>query len=108
MSEKILVSIKNTMPDRHMVQKIFNLMLEEYRCKIVPDVIEGWEKLAEAEQERIKKINVYICGLHYVVGLADQAEGALKVDRLLYNETPMGSLAHGGYSKNSEANKDAM
>ena len=38
--------------------------------------------------------------MHYVVGLADQAEGAPKVfDRLLYNEIPMGSLAHGGYSK---------
>ena len=41
----------------------------------------------EAEQGRIKKINFYFCGLHYVVGLADQAEGALMVfDRLLYNE----------------------
>ena len=90
MSQKILASIKNTMSDRHIVQKQFNLMLEEYRCKILPDVKEGWENLAEAEQERIKKINFYFCGLHYVVGLADQAEGALKVfDRLLYNETPM-------------------
>ena len=42
--------------------------------------------------------------MHYVVGLADQAEGALTVfDQLLYNETPMGSLAHGGYSKNGES-----
>ena len=75
-------------------------MLQEYRCEILPDVIAGWEHLVEAEQERIKKINFYFCGLHYVVGLADQAEGTLKVfDRLLYNETPIGSLAHGGYSK---------
>ena len=100
MSQNILVSIKNTMPDRHIVQKKFNLMLQEYRCEILPDVIAGWEHLVEAEQERTKKINFYFCGLHYVVGLADQAEEALKVfDRLLYNETPIGSLAHGGYSK---------
>ena len=104
MSQKILVSIKNTMSDRHVVQKKFNLMLQEYRCEILPDVIAGWEHLVEEEQERIKKINFYFCGLHYVVGLADQAEGALKVfDRLLYNETPIGSLAHGGYSKNGES-----
>ena len=103
MSQKILVSIKNTMSDRHIVQKKFNLMLQEYRCEILPDVIEGWENLAEADQERIKK-NVYFCGLHYVVGLVDQTEGALKVfDKLLYNETPIGSLAHGGYSKNGES-----
>ena len=32
------------------------------------------------------------------------SEGALKVfDRLLYNESPIGSLAHGGYSKNGES-----
>ena len=81
------------MTDRQIVQKKFNLMLEEYRCKILPDVIEWWEHLAEAEQERIKEIYLYFCGLHFVVGLADQVEGALKVfDRLLYNETPMGSL----------------
>ena len=52
------------MSDRHIVQKKFNLMLEEYRCKILPDVIERWENLAEAEQERIKEINFYFCGLH--------------------------------------------
>ena len=34
--------------------------------------------------------------MHYVVGLADQAEGALKVFTI-------GSLAHGGYSKNGES-----
>ena len=45
------------MSDRHIVQKNFNLMLEECRCKILPDVIEWWENLAEAEQERIQKIN---------------------------------------------------
>ena len=56
MSQKILVSIKDTMSYRHIVQKKFNLMLEECRCKILPDVIEGCENLAEAEQERIKKI----------------------------------------------------
>ena len=71
MSQKIFVSIKNTMSDRHIVQKNFNLMLEEYRCNNLRDAIEGWENLAEAEQERIKKINLCFCGLHYVVGLAE-------------------------------------
>ena len=63
MSQKILVSIKNTMTDRHIAQKTFNLMLEECRCKILLDVMEEWENLAEAEQERIKKINFYFFGL---------------------------------------------
>jgi len=38
--------------------------------------------------------------MHYVVGLADQAEVALKCwDKLLFEETVVGSLAHGRYSK---------
>ena len=38
--------------------------------------------------------------MHYVVGLADQAEGAFKCwDKLLFEETAVGSLANGGYSK---------
>ena len=71
-------------------RKNVNLMLEEYTRKILPDGIEGWEKFAKAEQERIKEIHFYFCGLHYVIGLADQAEGALNIfDRLLYNDTAL-------------------
>ena len=40
------------------------------------------------------------CGLHYIVGLADKAEAALKVwDKLLYDDTRVGSLCHEGYNK---------
>ena len=62
MSQKILVSIKNTMPDRHIVQEKFNLMLDEYRCKILPDVIEGWENLEERE---VSSILSYVHILHF-------------------------------------------
>ena len=45
----------------------------------------------------MKTINSLFCGLHYVVGLSDQAESALKVfEKLLYPDTPVGSLADGG------------
>ena len=50
MANKLLVSIKNTMPDRHIVQKKFNSLLQEYRCEILPDVIEGWSSLGEEEK----------------------------------------------------------
>ena len=45
-------------------------------------------------------MNDLFCGLHYIVGLADQAEEALKVwDKLLYDDAMVRSLSQGGYSK---------
>ena len=61
-------------------------------------VADKWEDLTEAEQKQ--SVNEFFCGLHFVVGLADQAEAALKVwDAILYEDQPIGSLRHGGYSK---------
>ena len=46
----------------------------------------------------LKLIN-FFCGLHYLVGLADQAEACLKVwEKMLYPGQKMGCLSHGGYS----------
>ncbi|MCH2377670.1 MAG: hypothetical protein MK231_04815, partial [Pelagibacterales bacterium] len=103
-AQKILASIKNTMSDRHIVQKKFNKLLQEYRSEILPNVIEGWNSLSEVDQNKMKSINNYFCGLHYMVGLADQSEGTLKVfEKLLYDEKLVGSLAHGGYSNGGES-----
>ena len=45
-------------------------------------------------------MNDLFCGLHYIVGLADQADEALKVwDKLLYDDAKVGGLSQGGYSK---------
>jgi len=98
--KKIVVSIKNIMSDRHIVQKKFNGIFQEYCTTLLPKVVSGWENLEPSCQNHIKKINDFFCGMHYVVGLADQAEVALKCwDKLLFEETAVGSLAHGGYSK---------
>ena len=99
--KKVLLSIKNTMSDRHVVQKKFNKMLQEYRCKILPEIVEDWASLPNEEQNKMKVINSLFCGLHYVVGLADQSESALKVfDKLMYEGTPVGSLVSGGSGYN--------
>lgn len=44
---------------------------------------------------------IFFCGLHYIVGMADQAEAALKVyDKLLFGEVKVGSVrSNRGYSK---------
>ena len=99
-SKKIVSSIKNIMSDRHIVQKKFNAIFQDYRAGMLPEVIKGWGSLNENEQLKISKVNDFFCGMHYVVGLADQSEVALKAwDKLLFGDLPVGSIAQGGYNK---------
>ena len=86
MVAKIVYSIKNLMSDRCIVQKRFNEI-------VVPTVMEGWENMEEQEQEKVLKMNEFFCGLHFIVGMTDQAEAGLKVfDQLLFGEGKVGSL----------------
>ncbi|XP_066920601.1 putative leucine-rich repeat-containing protein DDB_G0290503 [Clytia hemisphaerica] len=99
-SNKVFGSIKNLMSDRCSTQKKFNHIFIEYRASVLPQIIEGWDNLTDKEKSKLKNINEFFCGLHYLVGLADQAEATLKVwEGLLYDkDKKVGSLAHGGYS----------
>ena len=71
-----------------------------HRASVLPTVFENWDIFSENIQENFIKVNDYFCGLHFLVGLADQTETALKAwNKLLYDDRPIGSLANGGYSK---------
>ena len=86
------------------MQKSFNTLLSNYRREVLPTVIDGWNTLNDDAKGNLVRMSDFFCGLHYVVGLADQAEAALKVwDSILYEDKPVGSLAHGGYSVNGES-----
>ena len=43
--------------------------------------------------------NKFFCGLHYLVGLADQAESCLKIWKcIIHKDQKLGSIAQRGYS----------
>jgi len=69
----ILSKIKNTMSDRHVVEKNFNALLEGYRSEILPSVIENWIEMNADEQRSICTLNNFFCGLHLLVGMVDAA-----------------------------------
>ena len=99
-SNKIIFPIKNIISDRHIVQKKFNVVFQNYCAPGLPTLFENWDTLSENIQENLIKVNDFFWGLHFLVGLADQTEIALKAwDKLLYDDRPIGSLANGGYSK---------
>ena len=74
---KLVTSIKNTMSDRHIVQKNFNCLLEEYRAWILPEVITSWKELSSEEQHSMSSLNNFFCGLHLLIGMADTAASTL-------------------------------
>ncbi|XP_065187394.1 uncharacterized protein LOC135818005 [Sycon ciliatum] len=78
-AKHIVKNMKNTMSDRCVVQKSYNVLLEEYRKDILPDVVDGWEELSEDEQATMGRVNNIYCGMHYIVGLADSCTAALKL-----------------------------
>ena len=81
---KIIITIKNTMSDRHSAEKKFNELLEDYRTKVLSEVVDNWEGMSEEEQTGIMKLNNFFCGLHFMVALADCAsEALLEAERCL-------------------------
>lgn len=74
----LVCKIKNTMSDRHIVQKNFNFLLEEYRSELLPSIVEDWSHLSQTEQEHISSLNNFFCGMHVLVGMADTTSTTLK------------------------------
>ena len=45
------------------------------------------------------EVDQFFCGLHYLVGLDDQAEAFLKIwESIIHKDKKVGSFADGGYS----------
>ena len=72
--------------------KKFNSLFKQCREDIIPTVAEDWENLTGQNQLQMKNVNEFFCGVHYLVGLADQAEASLKVwDTLCWGNRKVGS-----------------
>ena len=89
--KKILAKIKNTMSDRHVVEKCFNTLLEEYRVEVLPCIIENWDELSDTERAKMSNMNSFFCGMHLVVGMADTAASTLKEWEEIHFEAPQGA-----------------
>lgn len=55
--QKILACIKNTMLDRHIVEKNFNKLLEDYRAEVLPIAVSNWSALSVEEKSNLTSLN---------------------------------------------------
>ena len=92
-------SIKNLMSDCCATDKKFNNLFTKFRKELLPDVIKNWENLPNDQQKSLGNVIDFFCGLHFLVGLADQAEPYLKVwENINFTGQNVGSLLHESYS----------
>ncbi len=73
----VLAKIKSTMSDRHIVEKNFNSLLEDYRKEVLPAVVESWDQMTPEQQSSVSTLNNFFCGMHLLVGMADTASSTL-------------------------------
>ena len=86
------------MSDRCNTQKEINTLFVEFRKNILKYTI-NFDGLCQMEQEKMVEVNQFFCGLHYFVGLADQAEVCVEIwESIIHKDRKVSSIAHGGYS----------
>ena len=91
------------MSDRHIVQKNFNTLLEDYRADILPSIIQDWDKLSASEQEHMSSLNNFFCGMHVLVGMADATSSTLVQWENTHFDAPVGASASIVTANKSEA-----
>lgn len=100
----ILAGIKNTMSDRHVVQKSFNGLLEDYRSEVLPEVVKGWSDLQVEQRERLSLLNNFFCGLHLLVGMAETAAASIgEWENIHFEELAIGAAALPSHWKKNES-----
>ena len=77
--KQIVASLKSTMSDRASTEKAFNKLIASYRAEILPDVVRNWKDLTTHEKNSMARMYHFFCGMHMVVGMADNASESLKL-----------------------------
>ena len=75
---ELLVSIKNVMTDRHVVNGSFVQQLMKWRNDVLPEVIQNYQQLPDEDKEKMARINHVFCGPHVIHNLGVAAEAAVK------------------------------
>ena len=58
---RLLVSVKNAMPDHCETNGVFNTLLESLRKELLPSVISNWDSLTNDEKECLGDMGNFFC-----------------------------------------------
>ena len=80
---KLLFSFRNTMTDRHVTNSCVDKMLEEWRTELAPTLYDNFNSMSDEAKIQITHVNSFRCNLHFLLGLANEANTALqKLDKI--------------------------
>ena len=75
---ELLAKIKNTMSDRHIVNKCLNQQIQQWRSNLMPLVHENLDSLPANVQSNILSMNHLYCGLHTIINMGTVAKDVSK------------------------------
>ena len=75
---ELTASLKNTMTDRHIVNKCFNDQFSQWRKELLPLFLENLEILQTDQLNDIVRMNNLFCGAHVIINLGTVAKSAVK------------------------------
>ena len=79
------------MSDRCKTHKKINDLFVKYRKELLPQVTKNWHELPKEDLQSPGNVNEFFCSLHFLVGLADQAEACLNLwENALFNDQDIG------------------
>ena len=74
---KLVFSFINTMTDRHITNSCVDEMLVAWRNEIAPKLFESFDQLSDDAKHKLTHVNSFKCNLHFLIGLATEANKAL-------------------------------
>ena len=89
---KLLLSFKNLITDRHIVNKVYHNLFEQYRANFLPLLSElDLSGLSQDEKDSLVKVNHLFCALHVVHNIGTVAKTALKDFESAASQSKIGS-----------------
>ena len=77
-ARQMFLQLQNTMSDRASTCVKLNELISSYRNKLVPKLIENWDKLDVVQQAGHLRVRNFFCGLHLLVNFADTLSSVMK------------------------------
>ena len=74
----LFVCLKNLQTDRHVVNKSYFKQLTEFRCSLLPAILEDYDNMSLEQLTNIVWMNHTFCGLHAIHNLGSIAKETLK------------------------------
>ena len=101
---QLLASVKNTMSDRHVVNKCYNSQLSEWRSNFMPLFQDNLHELSVEQQDDIVRMNHLFCGIHVIANLGTTAKETMKEFENIASET----IANHGFNRGNARSYDLL